>query len=290
MPIRESDLNRLVKTTSMLWPVWGLSCLVGLYSLIPVFKEYSSYEKFADLPSNIFSVLGLVLSLVLVFRTNRAYDRWWEARTLWGKQVNVSRNLAIKCRTYAKLDKHERNQLHRMIAGFAYALKDHLRAEAVLNQLPGWNDSEHSPDHVPSWISGEIYRSVKSWEQEGRITPQELLSIDTDLHEFLNVCGGCERIRNTLIAGSYRSYAIKCLVLYLLVLPWGLVQDLKWLAVPITMILTYIMFGLEWIADAVEEPFGDDLDDLNLESLCSTIDRTTAEILSVPMSLQAESS
>ncbi|MBD3674954.1 MAG: bestrophin [Planctomycetaceae bacterium] len=288
MPIRESDLDRLVKTSSMLMPVWGLSFVLGLYSLIPVFKEYSSYDTFADFPSDIFSVLGLVLSLILVFRTNRAYDRWWEARTLWGKQVNVSRNVAIKCRSFANLDDRERTLLHRWIAGFAFALKDHLRRGAVLKELPGWSDSDSSPEHVPSWLSGEIYRSLKDWEREGRISPQELLAIDTDLHEFLNVCGGCERIRNTLIAGSYRSYAIKCLILYFLTLPWGLVQDLQWLTVPVTMILTYIMFGLESIADAVEEPFGDDLDDLNLEELCRTIDRTTAEVLSVPAISQAE--
>ena len=93
--------------------------------------------------------------------------------------------------------------------------------------------------------------------------------------------GGCERIRTTLIAGSYRSYAIKCLVLYLIVLPWGLVEDLQWVTVPVSMILTYIMFGLEAIADDVEEPFGYDLDDLDLDKLCRSIDRTTAEILSV---------
>jgi putative membrane protein len=65
------------------------------------------------------------------------------------------------------------------------------------------------------------------------------------------------------------------------VLPWGLVQDLRWLTIPVSMILTYFMIGLETIADYVEEPFGYDLDDLDLESLCETIDRTTAEILAV---------
>jgi len=288
MPIRQSDFNRLVKTSSMLMPVWGLAFLVGFYSLLPVLKEYSSYESFADIPSDIFSVLGLVLSLVLVFRTNRAYDRWWEARTLWGKQVNISRNLAIKCRTFADLDERESLQLHQWISGFAYALKNHLREGAILNKLPGWSEAKDSPDHVPSWMSGQIYQAVKGWERDGRISPQELLAIDTDLHEFLNVCGGCERIRNTLIAGSYRSYAIKCLGLYLLTLPWGLVQDLQWLTVPVTMIVTYIMVGLESIADAVEEPFGDDLDDLDLDALCLTINRTTAEILSVPQASQPE--
>jgi len=253
--------------------------IIGLYSLLAVGKEYSPFATFADLPSEIFGIFGAVLSVILVFRTNRAYDRWWEARTLWGKQVNVSRNLAIKVRELANLSDEENRQLHKGIVGFAYALKDHLREGAKLQAVPGWEDSHESPSHVPGWLAGQIYRQLKQLEREQRITPQELHICDTDAHEFLNVCGGCERIRNTLIAGSYRSYAIKCLVLYLLALPWGLVHDLNWLTIPVTMIIAYIMIGLETIADDVEEPFGRDLDDLDLESLCRTIDRTTAEIL-----------
>jgi putative membrane protein len=278
MAITESDLRRILKTTLMLQRVWMIAGLMGLYSLIPVLKEHSPYERYADLPSDIFSILGLVLSLILVFRTNRAYERWWEARTLWGKLVNISRNLAVKSREFAALDENDRRLLHRSIAGFAFALKDHLRDGVSLNQVPGWKEG---PDHVPAWLSGRMYQQVKSWERSGRVSPQELLAIDTDAREFLNVCGGCERIRNTLIARSYRSFAIKCLVLYLVVLPWGLVQDLQWLTVPVAMMITYIMFGLESIADDVEEPFGHDLDDLDLESLCQTIDQTTSEILSV---------
>lgn len=279
MAVRNKDVQRLIDTTWTLRRVWVIVLVVGLYSLLAVGKEYSSFATFADLPSEIFGIFGAVLSVILVFRTNRAYDRWWEARTLWGKQVNVSRNLAMKAHELANLSEEERRQLHRGIAGFAYALKDHLRDGAELHAIPGWEDSQESPSHVPGWLAGQIYRQLKQLEREQRITPQELLICDTDAHEFLNVCGGCERIRNTLIAGSYRSYAIKCLLLYLLALPWGLVQDLNWLTIPVTMIIAYIMVGLETIADDVEEPFGRDLDDLDLESLCKTIDRTTAEIL-----------
>lgn len=283
MPIHQRDLFRIFQTIGMLKRVWLFVFLLGLYSLLPVFKEYSNYSTVADLPSNIFSILGLVLSLVLVFRTNRAYDRWWEARTLWGKLVNISRNVSIKIHECAELDLSERKELHLHIASFSFALKDHLRNGVNLKDVPGWDSADENPQHVPSWIVRRIYRDMVELVQKKRLSDTELLLIDTDLHEFLNVCGGCERIRNTLIAGSYRSYAIKSLALYLFVLPWGLVQDLNWLTVPITMILGYMMVGLETIADTVEEPFGTDLDDLKLEDLCHTIDRTTAELLEVPV-------
>jgi putative membrane protein len=288
MPVKRDDLLRIIRTTHMLRRVWLVTALVGLYSLLPVFKEHTSFRDVGDFPSSMFTVLGLILSLVLVFRTNRAYDRWWEARTQWGKLVNISRNLAVKCRELAQPHGDEPQELQRTVAGFSFALKEHLRSGVALKDVPGWGNATETPKHVPNWLTGRIYAQIKEWQKDGRISPQELLAIDTDAHEFLNVCGACERIRNTLIAGSYRSYALKCLLLYLLALPWGLVEDLNWLTVPIVMIVAYMMLGLEAIAEDVEEPFGYDLDDLDLDALCRTIDVTTAELLDVEPLRSAE--
>lgn len=281
MTVRASDVNRIIKTTSTLRRVWVLAVVAGVYSLLPVYEEYSPYKRYLEFPSSIFTILGLVLSIVLVFRTNRAYDRWWEARILWGKLVNVSRNLAVKTVRVAGADPDDRAQVHRLIAGFAFALKEHLREGTTLSQVPGWDEAEESPRHVPAWLTSQLYARFAEWKDAGRIDSNELLVIDRDAHELLNICGGCERIRNTLIAGSYRSFSLKCLFLYLLALPWGLVNDLKWVAMPLTMIFTYVMVGLETIADNVEEPFGYDLDDLDLERLCLTIDSSTSEVLGV---------
>ncbi|TWT55388.1 Bestrophin, RFP-TM, chloride channel [Thalassoglobus neptunius] len=275
------DVQRLIETVHTLRRIWVFILILGLYSSLAVAKEFSPFETLLDLPSDIFALFGAVLSIILVFRTNRAYDRWWEARTLWGKQVNISRNLAIKVNQFASLEPEERTGLQKSIAGFAYALKDHLRSKATLREVPGWTDASENPQHVPAWITQRIYAQLTDLLHQNRLSPDELRICDTDAHDFLNVCGGCERIRNTLIAGSYRSYAIKCLLLYLLSLPWGLVEDFGLLTIPVTMIVGYVMIGLETIADDVEEPFGTDLDDLNLEALCETIDRTTAEILDV---------
>ena len=65
------------------------------YALLPLLKEYSSYKDIGDTPSDLHAALSLVLGWLLVFRTNAAYARWWEARTLWGSLINCSRNLAI---------------------------------------------------------------------------------------------------------------------------------------------------------------------------------------------------
>ncbi len=281
MPLRSEDLSRLIKTVSTLRQVWFLALLVGLYSLIAVGIAYSPVANYLEFQSQIVTFFSVVLSIILVFRTNRAYDRWWEARTLWGKLVNVSRNLAIKSLRLGNPDSDERTYLHRLIAGFAFALKDHLREGATLETVPGWIGADATPVHVPAWLSSQTYELFVEWKGDGRIDGNDLIVLDRDAREFLEVCGGCERIRNTPIAGSYRAFSIKSLSVYLLALPWGLAHDLGFVTVPICMIIAYVMVGLEAIADHVEQPFGYDLDDLDLERLCKVIDTTTAELLNV---------
>jgi putative membrane protein len=106
--------------------------------------------------------------------------------------------------------------------------------------------------------------------------------LDTEARVFLDVCGGCEKIRRTLIASSYRAFSVKCLILYLATLPWALVHDFQWWTFPLVIILTYIMVGLEAIAHLIEEPFGLDLDDLDLEGICTTIATSVHQALNTP--------
>ncbi len=276
---RVYSVNRVLQTATALRHVWLISGLMALYCLLPLWKEWSHYEDVADLPSTVSAVFSMVMGLLLVFRTNRVYDRWWEARSLWGWLVSVSRNLAVKIESFLNLERSEREEVRHLIAGYARALAGHLRKGAKLNNLPGFEQAEGDPEHVPAHISGMIYQRLANWKRAGRVSEQELRIMDEEARVLLKICGDCERIRNTLIAGSYRLFTIKCLLLYLLTLPWGLVHEFSYWTVPISVVLTYLMVGLEAIAETVEEPFGQDLDDLDLEYLCDQIDASVGEIL-----------
>jgi putative membrane protein len=115
-------------------------------------------------------------------------------------------------------------------------------------------------------------------EELGNIDGQHLIVIDEDLRKLLEIVGGCERIRNTRLARSYRAFARQCVFLYLATLPWGIVHNFGWWTVPLTAILSYFMLGLETVAEHTEEPFGMDEDDLDLEGMCRTIDASVTEI------------
>lgn len=258
--------------------VAGYALLMGLYAGLPVWKEVAVAGDFGDLPAEIHAALTLVLGWVLVFRTNTSYARWWEARTLWGALVNASRNLAIKVTDLVRADEDDLVRFRRKIIAFAYGLKDHLRDEAKLNRLSGFESDTDDPKHVPSYLVTRMYERFARWKDDAFIDGDELRVLDEEARRFLDICGGCERIKNTRLARSYRAFARQCVFLFLITFPWGIVRDFMWWTIPLTAITAYFMIGLETVAEHVEEPFGRDIDDLDLEGLCATIERTVREI------------
>jgi len=252
---------------------------IGMYALIPVWKEtHPEYDTFADLPSDLHAALTIVLGWLLVFRTNSSYGRWWEARQLWGSLVNVSRNLAIKVADLVRAGDDEMNRFRIDIVAFAYGLKDHLREESQLRKLTGFEECPDQPTHVPSYLITRMYEEFSDWKANGSIDGDELRVLDEEARRFLEICGGCERIRKTQVVRSYKLFARQCVFLYLVTFPWGIVDSFRWWTVPLTVIVAYFMLGLEVVAENVEEPFGYDEDDLDLEGLCRTIEVTVQEV------------
>jgi putative membrane protein len=252
---------------------------MGLYATLPVIRvKFLGLGGDTDIPSDMHAALTLVLGWLLVFRTNTSYARWWEARTLWGTLVNISRNMAIKVADLVKADDKELIKFQTEIVAYAYGLKDHLRDEAVLQNLAGFEDCQDQPGHLPSYLVTRMYEELGSWRDDGFIDSMVLRVLDEEARRFLEICGGCERIKNTRLALSYRIFARQCVFLFLATFPWGIVHSFHAWTIPLTVIVSYFMLGLETVAEHVEEPFGHDVDDLDLDELCETIETTVSEI------------
>jgi len=227
------------------------------------------------------AVLGLILGTLLVFRTNTSYDRWWEGRKLWGQLVNDARNLAIKVETCVRADAAEKQRLGRWLIDFAIALKQHLRGHVQLSDLTGFqNESAQQPQHVPAYIAARIYDQFEAWRQSEQLGGFELLFLDQHAASLMNICGACERIQKSPISVSYRWFIRQSIAIYLLTLPWGLMRSFGWWTVPAVAMLSYFMIGVEMIAEQIEDPFGVDEDDLRLDDLCATIDKSVRQTLS----------
>lgn len=252
--------------------------LFGAYAGLAVWKENSSWAAVGDVPSEVQSAMTFMVGLLLVFRTNAAYNRWWEARTLWGTLVNASRNLAVKLATLGAIPRPQVDAAGSLIVAFARALKEHLR-DRPPDQVAAHVGWPVEVQHVPANLVHRLYSLVGEWKAAGAIDGDELRVFDRELAKLLDVCGGCERILRTRIARSYRAFARQCVLLHLFAMPWGIVHEFQWWTIPLTVITAYFMLGLEIVAEHVEEPFGFDEDDLDLDGMCAAIDRSVHEIL-----------
>lgn len=267
-----ADLVTPIARSRTLRRVSVYAILTGIYAVLPAVKEQlDRFAGYGDAPAEIHAALAVILGWLLVFRTNVAYGRWWEARTLWGQLVNASRNLAVKVTSLKNVTDADLRSARKLIISFAPLLRDHLRNEVQASRSEVLEpDQEHLP-HAPSDIVQRLYLLTGRWKGAGVIDGHDLRIIDHDASRLLDICGGCERIRNTRTVRSYRIFARQCVFLFLITFPWGIADDFHWWTVPLTVITAYFMLGLEIVAEHVEEPFGYDDDDLDLDGLCITI-------------------
>ncbi len=256
--------------------------MVGVMSTVVCgFLFYLQIEP--RLNSGIFSLLGIVLSILLVFRTNTAYDRWWEGRKQWGALVNNTRNLALMLNvSLPKEDKDAREFFARHIANFCVALRDHLRNGTKLNELDLTEKEEdelktrvHPPNYLSMWLYSKIHLIYKA----GIFTDADLINLKGQQQSLLDILGACERIKKTPIPFSYSVYIKFFVSIYCLLLPFGLYMDFGWYTVPLTMFISFAMIGLELMAQEIEEPFGLDCNDLPTGDIAMTIKRNVYELL-----------
>jgi putative membrane protein len=222
---------------------------------------------------------GLVLGFLIAFRNNSAYDRWWEARKLWGQLINETRNLCLKVRVLNGVEATEREAIGRLVGCFAQALKDHLRRRDGSDEpLPSQEPAENRV-HQPSRLAGAIYEILSNGHRQGRFDGWTLLWLDGEVKSLMEICGACERIRNTPLSASYRALLRHGIAIYLAVAPFYLIEDTGLAGCPMFILAAYFLMGIELVAEEIEEPFGDGGDNLPLERYCATIEASVLEIL-----------
>lgn len=265
-----------------------LLLIIGLYSLGIAYWEMeylhlSSNSWVKNLPI-MHSLLGFAISILLVFRTNTAYDRWWEGRKLWGQLVNNSRNLAIKLNAMLQPDEKDARQFYRKtIALFAQVLSSHLRSEDTRFMLDDKAHPELSTidmgKHVPNQVASLMMQKANNLYQQKKITGDQLIVINGELSSFTDICGACERIKNTPIPYSYSAFIKKFIFIYVMTLPFGYVFSLGYYVAPIVMMVFYVLASMELVAEEIEDPFGKDANDIPMHKLAANIQKHIAELI-----------
>ncbi|MNS82321.1 Bestrophin, RFP-TM, chloride channel [compost metagenome] len=258
---------------------------ISIYTGLIAFIEINYTGYFFTSSSAIHSILGFVLSMLLVFRTNTAYDRWWEGRKAWGSLVNNSRNLAIKIDSMLPAEAPERKSIYILISNYVLSLKNHLRDTFEPRDfLPFESITEEeltAKMHKPNYIASHLLKKANEIRNENKISLEQYLVLNDELKSFTESCGVCERIKNTPIPYSYSLFLKKFIFIYIMTMPFGFIDDFGYGTILLIAFVFYVLVSLELIAEEIEDPFGGDANDLPTDQICSNIRKNVKEILAV---------
>lgn len=224
-------------------------------------------------------MLGFVISLLLVFRTNTAYDRWWEGRRQWGSLVNNSRNFAVKLAVILE-DEKDRSYFRKMIPHYAAVLHKHLNNSDTSMQL--FDDVDLEIDHhkhKPNQVAKKLFQRINDLYVEKKISGDQLIILNAEIQSFSEICGACERIKNTPIPYSYSAFIKKFIFFYVMTLPFGYSFSLGYYTAPVVVFIFYVLASLELIAEEIEDPFGGDENDLPTHKIAENIKKHIEELV-----------
>ena len=236
------------------------------------------------IPETAHSLIGTSLGLLLVFRTNASYDRFWEGRKLWGGIVNETRNLARQSASWCAEDRDLANQTIHWTIAFASSTMSRLRGGSqtlgpMQKLLPeGEAAAALNSRHVPLAVLCRITDLIRVARERGLIDSHQLQSMDQNVQALTGYCGACERIRSTPLPFAYAVHLRRALMVYCFTLPFALVHRFGLVTIPVTLVVAYILFGIEEIGVEIEDPFGEDTNDLPLEKICATIEQNLLEL------------
>ena len=269
----------------------GMAICGGYALLITLLNHKFAYlfslEEVQTLPKLIV-ILNIVLSLLLAFRTNTAYQRFWEGRKLWGSMVNVVRNLSrsiwIVIQECDLKDRYQKEIAIGLVTAFPIAMKLHLRREAVNYELepfmlPWQYNKLQYADHPPLEIAFWIGDYLQNQYEKERLNVFQLTALQEMLNEMVDILGGCERILKTPVPLVYTITLRILFIVYFLVLPLGLVGSLEGGTVPVVTFISFLILSINEIGSEIEEPFGRDPNDLPLDFICNTIVNNIKELL-----------
>ncbi|ALL07335.1 hypothetical protein AQ505_18690 [Pedobacter sp. PACM 27299] len=259
--------------------------LLFLLSVCVVYLKGKLFDFKIPLSPAPFTLFGIALALFLGFRNNASYDRFWEARKVWGALLNDTRSLARQALTmsgYPPESKEVAAFIHYLIA-FTYALKHQLRhtdASADLDKRlsPELTEKLKPAIYKPILLMKEMGAWVQKAKEEGKIDTILQSSFDQNLDKLSDIVGACERIASTPIPYTYRILLHRTVYIYCFLLPFGFVDSLSWFTPFIVSFIAYTFVALEAIADEIEEPFGTEPNDLALNAMTSMIETTLLEM------------
>ena len=239
----------------------------------------------AVLPIGPFEYGGLIMGLILVFRVNAGYDRWWEARKLWGNVVNQSRNLAIILVNYTNQEATDWIfKITNMISAMPYLMKDNLRGEANLQYLCHLIDLDNiqrvnEASHRPMILASMMAHELQIARNTHGLDSFAFLHAEEQIQHLIDAQGACERILYTPMPFVMAVKSRRFILFFLLMLPFALANVSLFISPLIAGIVSYALFSLDQIGIELQNPFAEkNLSHLPLDNICKTIENNIKEM------------
>ena len=242
-------------------------------------------------------VFNVALGLLLVFRTNTAYERFWEGRKLWGILVinirNLARQIWVGVAEIEPNDHEKKASVLRLLAAFALVSKLQLRKEPVNEELEvlvnpaqyqQLKDSKTPTLKVATWI-GEY---IQQQHDRNCLNSNQLMAMNKLVDNLVEGYTGCDRISKTPIPLAYAIYIKRVLLFYCLALPFQYVGNLHWWTGVVVGLISFVLLGIEEIANEIEDPFGVDPNDLPVDGICQTVLDNLEELMATTDAEEAE--
>ena len=257
--------------------IWGISLITE-----------AAYGYRLSLEVTPFEFAGAVLGLLMVLRTNTGYDRWWEARRLWGGIVNQSRNVVISSLAYGPHDEKWRSAMVKWGACFPHIARASLRGEGPPDEVRKLLGDKHTEalaqcNHMPSYVAFQMARLLEQACQELGMDRFAFLQIDRERANLIDHIGGCERILKTPLPMVYAITIRRFIALYLISLPFALLHYIEddWLMPIVTMLVAYPLISLDQIGVELQNPFAKaHINHLPLSTISNTIEGNVTFLLS----------
>lgn len=264
--------------------------LVLTYTILfEIFHHYFINVN-VEIPIAIPAIIGTIISLLLAFKSNQAYDRWWEARIVWGAIVNESRTLVRQMITFYKdpdfsveASNFKEKFAKRQIA-WCYSLGQSLRNDDAIKPIKKFlTDDElrfvKNHKHIPNALlvlhAKDLYKTLK----DKKITTYQQVEIDNTLTRLCDAMGKCERIKNTVFPTTYSIYIRFTLCLFIILLPFGLISLLSWFAVPLITTIAAAFFLIEKMAIHLQDPFENKPTDTPVTTIANTIEQNLIQMV-----------
>ena len=273
---------------SILPKVYPQILLIGLISALITNIQHGFPSSFSSYSVAPFTLLGIALSLFLGFRNNASYQRWWEARGLWGQLVYDARSLCRQALSYIDEDKPigrdtQRRLIYLSIA-FTHAVRHRLRNTSPWEDIerfvdPKYHSKMRQAKNLPDYLMRLMGKELGHCRKQHLLSEQMVQNMDERLNSMTVVLAACERIHNTPLPFAYTLLVHRTTYLYCFMLPFGLVSSLGWVTPLICSVIAYTFFGLDALSEELELPFGLADNQLPLTALSRTIEINLLEAL-----------